>query len=233
VPQASTTLPDGAIHALRTPIAALQSAIDVFALPVGASLQAEAQAVARRQVRRLAELVAELDGFHRLQQMAQGRPGCEPVALRLAPMLAQAREQVAAESDGIDGVDGILPALPALPPRLQVRCLPEILHPGLVALWRHAAQHALRLRADAGDGRMRLHTGEPAGNRGPVEPPAADGLLGGGLELLRRLAQASGGGLRLDPSDPGGGFCLELPLAPDGPGAPGAAGAARSAGRAD
>ncbi len=206
-----TALPDGAIHALRTPLAALQSAIDVFALPPGAQMRAEAEDIARRQVRRLTELVAELDGFHRLQQMAGGGPGCAPVALRLAPMLAQAWTQVGPRPEDAGS------APPAVPPSLRVTALPEALQPALAALLRHAVRHGLRLEADVRDGRIRLRAGPP-GPQGPQDPQAGARPLEGGLELLRRVARASDGSLRLDPSDPDGGFCLELPLAPDGSG---------------
>jgi signal transduction histidine kinase len=210
----------GIIHDLRSPLAAMSTAAEVFArteLPPG-----KRQVLAASQLqasRRMESMLKELLEFGR------GRYALQFERRELAPLIgAIAHETVA--SDSVWGVTSEI----RVPDRIFVRVDIERIRRLFGNLLVNSVQAmpdggTIRIRAAVVGQRVRVHvadtgTGIPAQLRNRLfEPFASHGKPGGtglGLAVAGSIAEAHGGSLSLT-SDVGqpAEFCVELPLAPE------------------
>jgi signal transduction histidine kinase len=208
-----------AAHELRTPLAAIASAVEV--LQQGAKERAEDRdrflGVVERQTSRLTRLA------HALLTLARAQTQSEPVRLEPVLLAPLVREIAAEVGDAAVAVELCCESAEALAHR-------ELLHQALENLVTNARKHApggtLTLRvAHVSDDEVRIDVADEGPGMTPRQAERAqdrfyrvsgsdgDGF-GLGLSIVRDLAQAQGGDAWYEPNRPRGSkFCFKLPLA--------------------
>jgi signal transduction histidine kinase len=216
-----------ASHQLRTPLTALRLRLETLAPAVAPAARPKLDA-AVAETERLARLVQSL--------LVLARTDADPVRVDvdLAAIVAER-----AESWGPAAQDGDVTLIPDSPvPPTRVRAVPgaleqildnlvsnalDVAPPGTtVTLHVARAAHRVELHViDQGPG-MSAETREQAFERFWRPPRATGQGFGLGLAIVRQLAIACGGGVRLDPGPAGRGTDAVVQLVPYIPGAPGA-----------
>jgi signal transduction histidine kinase len=205
---ANRSLLANASHELRSPLTRLRMSVEKLATIAPADVRDELA----RNVRELDQLVEEILLASRLDAGRVEAPQCEEVDL-----VALAAEECARVGADLDASASVVLQADA---RLLRRTLRNLLENAA----RHGGGGAVDMRVQATDGVARLSVcdrgpGVPEAERERIFEPfyrlpgasEADGGVGLGLSLARRIAQAHGGALICLPRE-GGGACFQVDL---------------------
>ena len=206
-----------AAHELRTPIAAIASAVEVLQHGAKADVAARDRflSVVERQTERLTGLV------HALLTLARAQTRAEPVRLqevRVGPLLAEVAGGAAGEGTRVDV---------HCPAGLAAMAHPDLLRQAVDNVAANAAKHAagsgVRIRAYRDDGSVLVEIADDgpgmtsaqarrAFDRFYRTPGSEGGGYGLGLAIVRELVEAMDGSLAID-SAPGEGTTVSIALA--------------------
>ncbi|KVK83504.1 MULTISPECIES: ATP-binding protein [Burkholderia] len=213
----------GISHELKTPLARLEFGLALLASPDVAERMHERQEALRRDVRELDELVTELLTIGRLEQGERHLALMQVTVSELIDSVAASvANDIADRRLTLDVSMRGAPACHVCDPKLVARALLNLIRNGM----RYAAT-TISLHASLGDAGALVLTvdddgpGIPAADRDRVFEPfhrldsSRDRQTGGfglGLTIVRRVAFAHGGNVRLDGAPIGGArFAITLP----------------------
>jgi len=214
-------------HELRNPLAAVRSATELLKQPDPSSNQLDrVQTILERQTLHMAKL---LDGLLDVSRVVQGKIELERRVVDLGSVVtdAIADHNERPESDGLELISKLPddPVWTEADPVRLTQVVDNLLSnavkytsaPGrvTVGLERHDSQAVLRVR-DTGHGiepELLPHLFEPF-RQGAQNLDRADGGLGIGLALVKRLVELHGGAVEAhsEGSDQGSEFVVRLPL---------------------